>query len=126
MSRSTGGSLRSSTADWSSSADRPCGIRAVTDGLRVDVEGAVATLTLDRPEALNALTVPVKVALREALESLNDDRDVRAVILTGAGRASAPARTSPSARRLTRRRSMSSSVSATTRSSAPSGRWASP
>jgi 2-(1,2-epoxy-1,2-dihydrophenyl)acetyl-CoA isomerase len=59
----------------------------VTDGLRVDVEGAVATLTLDRPEALNALTVPVKVALREALESLDDDRDVRAVILTGAGRA---------------------------------------
>jgi len=52
-----------------------------------DVEGAVATLTLDRPEALNALTVPVKVALRAALESLNGDRDVRAVILTGAGRA---------------------------------------
>jgi len=59
----------------------------VTDGLRVDVEGPVATLTLDRPEALNALTVPVKVALREALESLDGDRDVRAVILTGAGRA---------------------------------------
>jgi len=87
MSRSTGGSSRSSTADWSSSADRACGIPAVTDGLRVDVEGAVATLTLDRPEALNALTVPVKVALRAALESLNGDRDVRAVILTGAGRA---------------------------------------
>jgi 2-(1,2-epoxy-1,2-dihydrophenyl)acetyl-CoA isomerase len=59
----------------------------VTDGLRVEVEGAVATLTLDRPEALNALTVPVKVALREALESIAVDRDVRAVILTGAGRA---------------------------------------
>ena len=59
----------------------------MTDGLRVEVEGAVATLTLDRPEALNALTVPVKVALREALESIAVDRDVRAVILTGAGRA---------------------------------------
>jgi 2-(1,2-epoxy-1,2-dihydrophenyl)acetyl-CoA isomerase len=59
----------------------------VTDGLRVEVDGPVATLTLDRPEALNALTVPVKVALREALESLAADRDVRAVILTGAGRA---------------------------------------
>jgi 2-(1,2-epoxy-1,2-dihydrophenyl)acetyl-CoA isomerase len=59
----------------------------VTDGLRVEVDGPVATLTLDRPEALNALTVPVKVALREALESLAGDRAVRAVILTGAGRA---------------------------------------
>ena len=59
----------------------------MTDGLRVEVDGPVATLTLDRPEALNALTVPVKVALRDALESLADDRVVRAVILTGAGRA---------------------------------------
>ena len=59
----------------------------MTDGLRVDVDGPVATITLDRPEALNALTVPVKVALREALERLAVDRALRAVILTGAGRA---------------------------------------
>jgi len=59
----------------------------VTDGLRIEVVGPVATLTLDRPEALNALTVPVKVALRDALESLAVDRAVRVVILTGAGRA---------------------------------------
>jgi 2-(1,2-epoxy-1,2-dihydrophenyl)acetyl-CoA isomerase len=59
----------------------------MTDGLRVDIDGPVATLTLDRPEALNALTVPVKVALREALEGIGADRAVRAVILTGAGRA---------------------------------------
>ena len=59
----------------------------MTEGLRVEVDGAVATLTLDRPDALNALTVPVKVALREALESVAADRAVRAVILTGAGRA---------------------------------------
>ena len=57
----------------------------MTDGLRVEVDGPVATLTLDRPVALNALTVPVKVALREALESLAADPGVRAVILTGAG-----------------------------------------
>ena len=59
----------------------------MTDGLRVQIDGPVATLTLDRPESLNALTVPVKVALREALESIASDRAVRAVILTGAGRA---------------------------------------
>ncbi len=59
----------------------------MVDGLRVEVDGPVAIVTLDRPEALNALTVPVKVALREALESIADDRAVRAVVLTGAGRA---------------------------------------
>ena len=59
----------------------------MTDGLRVEVDGPVATITLDRPEALNALTVAVKVALREALEAIAADRAVRAVILTGAGRA---------------------------------------
>jgi 2-(1,2-epoxy-1,2-dihydrophenyl)acetyl-CoA isomerase len=59
----------------------------MTDGLRVEIDGPVATLTLDRPEALNALTVAVKVALREALEEIATERTVRAVILTGAGRA---------------------------------------
>ena len=59
----------------------------MNDGLRVEIDGPVATLTLDRPEALNALTAPVKVALRDALESIAANRSVRAVILTGAGRA---------------------------------------
>ena len=59
----------------------------MTEGLRVDIDGPVATLTLDRPEALNALTVAVKVALREALEQIAAERSVRVVILTGAGRA---------------------------------------
>lgn len=59
----------------------------MTDGLRVEVREAVATLTLDRPEALNALTVAVKVALADALRSIAADRAIRAVILTGAGRA---------------------------------------
>ena len=59
----------------------------MTNGLRVEVDGPVATLTLDRPEALNALTVPLKEALLAALTGLSGDRAVRAVILTGAGRA---------------------------------------
>lgn len=59
----------------------------MTDGLRVDVDGPVATLTLDRPEALNALTIPMKVGLREVLERIAADRAIRAVVLTGAGRA---------------------------------------
>lgn len=59
----------------------------MADGLRVETEGAVATLTLDRPAALNALTVPIKYALLDALIAIAADRTIRAVILTGAGRA---------------------------------------
>lgn len=49
--------------------------------------GAVATITLNRPEALNALSLALEGALREAFASLGADPSVRAVILTGAGRA---------------------------------------
>ncbi|SMH57896.1 enoyl-CoA hydratase [Azospirillum agricola] len=52
--------------------------------LRDDREG-VATLTLNRPKARNALSVGLMAALQDALEAIHDDRSVRAVILTGAG-----------------------------------------
>ena len=55
--------------------------------LRVEIGDAVATVTLDRPDALNALTVSLKEELRAAIEELGADPDIRAVILTGAGRA---------------------------------------
>lgn len=55
--------------------------------IRYDVAGAVATITLDRPDALNALTVELKVALRDAVERAAADDGIRAVVLTGAGRA---------------------------------------
>jgi 2-(1,2-epoxy-1,2-dihydrophenyl)acetyl-CoA isomerase len=56
-------------------------------GVRLDVADAVATITLDRPDALNALTIAMKEALARTFEELAADRTVRAVILTGAGRA---------------------------------------
>ena len=55
--------------------------------IRYEVAGAVATITLDRPDALNALTVELKLALRETVERAAADDAVRAVVLTGAGRA---------------------------------------
>ena len=55
--------------------------------LRLEVEDAIATVTLDRPAALNALTIPLKEALLEAFATVAADRAIRAVILTGAGRA---------------------------------------
>jgi 2-(1,2-epoxy-1,2-dihydrophenyl)acetyl-CoA isomerase len=55
--------------------------------LLVEKDGAVTTLTLNRPDALNALDVPLKLALTEAVEAIRADRGCRAVVLTGAGRA---------------------------------------
>jgi 2-(1,2-epoxy-1,2-dihydrophenyl)acetyl-CoA isomerase len=55
--------------------------------LDVRREGAATWLTLGRPEALNALDGPTKEALVEALGEAAEDESVRAVALTGAGRA---------------------------------------
>lgn len=49
-------------------------------------DGAVATLTLNRPEVLNAFSVELIAALLEALRDVGRDPEVRAVVLTGAGR----------------------------------------
>lgn len=54
--------------------------------LRAD-EGAVATLTLNRPEALNALSDALLAELKAALGALAEDRSIRVVILRGAGKA---------------------------------------
>lgn len=47
--------------------------------------GAVVVLTINRPEALNALNADVLVALRSAVADVGADPTVRAVVLTGAG-----------------------------------------
>lgn len=54
-------------------------------GLRVSVEAAVATLTLDRPEARNALTPELIAELVRTLEEVAADQAVRVVVLRGAG-----------------------------------------
>jgi 2-(1,2-epoxy-1,2-dihydrophenyl)acetyl-CoA isomerase len=57
----------------------------VTDCVRWDLDGAVATITLNRPEARNALTAEMKTALLGALRQAAEAAEVRAVIITGAG-----------------------------------------
>ncbi len=52
----------------------------------LDAPSGVATLTLNRPERLNALTFDVYAELRDGIDALGADPDVRAVVLTGAGR----------------------------------------
>jgi enoyl-CoA hydratase len=53
--------------------------------VRVEPEGAVAVVTIDRERALNALDVETLTALRDRLRELSEDDAVRAVVLTGAG-----------------------------------------
>lgn len=47
--------------------------------------GACAVLTLNRPEARNALSLELRNALAEALPKVRDDEKIRAVVLTGSG-----------------------------------------
>lgn len=55
--------------------------------LLVATEGGVTTLTLNRPDSLNALDAGLRGALLAALRAAAKDESVRAVVLTGAGRA---------------------------------------
>ena len=55
------------------------------DGFRVERDGAVATVTLDVPGKLNRVSLAARRQLASAFAELGDDKDVRAVVLTGAG-----------------------------------------
>ncbi len=52
-----------------------------------DSETSVATITLNRPDRLNALTFQVYAELRDTFEALDTEPGVRAVVITGSGRA---------------------------------------
>lgn len=54
--------------------------------LRIDRQGHVAVLTIDRPEQRNTVTYAVLDALIAAVDEADRDDDVRAIVLTGAGR----------------------------------------
>ena len=51
----------------------------------VDTKDFVATITINRPKALNALTIDLRHQLGLLIEELNKSTSVRAIILTGAG-----------------------------------------
>jgi 2-(1,2-epoxy-1,2-dihydrophenyl)acetyl-CoA isomerase len=57
----------------------------VADDVLYQLDGAVATITINRPAARNALTAETKVALLEAARTASGDDAVRAVVITGAG-----------------------------------------
>jgi enoyl-CoA hydratase len=55
--------------------------------LLYEVHGAIATITLNRPERLNSIVPPMPDELEQAVHSAVRDRDVKVIVLRGAGRA---------------------------------------
>lgn len=58
----------------------------MTDSVLYETEGAVATITLNRPASLNSFNEDMRADLAAATAQAREDRAIRAVILTGAGR----------------------------------------
>jgi 2-(1,2-epoxy-1,2-dihydrophenyl)acetyl-CoA isomerase len=52
----------------------------------VSIESAVAIVTINRPERKNAITLGMRRELQDVFQTLQDDDEVRAIILTGAGK----------------------------------------
>ncbi|MDT7847068.1 2-cyclohexenylcarbonyl CoA isomerase [Streptomyces justiciae] len=57
----------------------------MADTVLYEVSDGLATITINRPEAMNALNIATKVALRDAVQAAAGDDAVRAVLLTSAG-----------------------------------------
>jgi enoyl-CoA hydratase len=54
--------------------------------VRIERDGAVAVVTMSRPEAFNAFNTEQMTALRDAVAEVSADRAIRAVVLTGEGK----------------------------------------
>ena len=59
---------------------------STTEELLVDFEDGILTITMNRPERLNAISGPMLGQLSRSLQEANTDPEVRCIILTGAGR----------------------------------------
>ena len=57
------------------------------ENIRFEVEGGIARLTLNRPHKLNSFTGAMHAELRVALDTVQEDKSIRVLVLSGAGRA---------------------------------------
>ena len=55
--------------------------------IKLDKEGAVATISLNRPDAMNALSPDLLVDLSGAVANVHDDQNIKALVIRGEGRA---------------------------------------
>lgn len=60
-------------------------IASPNDTVRLEISGAIATITINRPDSLNAINDDVVTALIDITGALRTSKDVRCVVLTGAG-----------------------------------------
>ena len=60
---------------------------ATYQNILVDKQDGIVTVTLNRPESLNAMTVDMGDEVSQLVQELKQDQDARVLILTGAGRA---------------------------------------
>ncbi|WP_375174646.1 enoyl-CoA hydratase/isomerase family protein [Pseudooceanicola sp.] len=58
----------------------------MSDPLLLEFEGPIARVTLNRPEAFNAMNAPMRDAFRDAISQIHATPDIRVVVLSGAGR----------------------------------------
>ena len=58
----------------------------MSDIVRYEQKGAIAVITLNRPDSMNAFQTELRAAVHEAFERARDDAAVRAVVFTGEGR----------------------------------------
>lgn len=54
--------------------------------IKVEYESSITTLILNRPEKLNALNTNICLEMIDLIKTVNDDDDVKVLIITGAGR----------------------------------------
>ena len=66
--------------------DKPAA-KTVSEEVLYEVSDAIATLTLNRPDRMNAISGPMLARLTQLLIQANEDPKVRVIVLTGAGRA---------------------------------------
>ncbi len=57
------------------------------ENIRFEIDGAIARLTLNRPDKMNSFTSFMHAELREALDHVQQDKSIRVLVITGAGRA---------------------------------------
>ncbi|PCJ87013.1 MAG: 2-(1,2-epoxy-1,2-dihydrophenyl)acetyl-CoA isomerase [Flavobacteriales bacterium] len=55
--------------------------------IKFEIENAIGKITLNRPDVLNSFTMPMGKEMQEALDNCANDKSIRAVYLTGEGRA---------------------------------------
>nr|WP_235190726.1 enoyl-CoA hydratase/isomerase family protein [Amycolatopsis rifamycinica] len=63
---------------------------STVDGVRYEADGAVATCTFDKPGSSNAMDIPMQARYGALLRQADADPRIRAVVVTGAGRAFCP------------------------------------